>query len=357
MQWRSTLRKSSPLPKRDYPPTIKESPTNPDLRYRETPSMDAPSPRPTKESKVPYFTVVLTTHNRASLLEKAIQSVLAQSFSDYELIIVNDASPDNTDQVVAEYIAPNVRYLRQPTNLGIGAARNLGIEHTNGTLIVFLDDDDCLGPDFLAHVYEAFRSAPPSVGFALPSQHITRLGKDGTVETVIRDYEATTVSIRPKHEVLAKPRGGASGMIVRASAARQIGGFLTERPFIEDTDFILRMAASFDLMIIPQAMILINYLPLPRLTTDWLTRARGCERLADRHRTTSWSQHPTVGVHYYIKAARLFYSGRERADGRRCLWKALCLAPLAPRTWKFVILLEASDFFPVQMRRRAYGIR
>jgi glycosyltransferase involved in cell wall biosynthesis len=84
--------------------------------------------------------VVIPTYNRARLLPAALDSVLAQTYRNWEIVVVDDGSTDDTEAVVGRY-GDVVRYVRQP-NGGVGAARNTGIRHAQGDLIAFLDSDD-----------------------------------------------------------------------------------------------------------------------------------------------------------------------------------------------------------------------
>jgi glycosyl transferase family 2 len=88
----------------------------------------------------PMVTVILPTYNRAGFLKESIQSVLSQTFTDFELIVVDDGSTDSTREVVQEF--PGIRYISCPINKGVSAARNLGIGLARGRYICFLDSDD-----------------------------------------------------------------------------------------------------------------------------------------------------------------------------------------------------------------------
>lgn len=90
----------------------------------------------------PHVSVVIATHNRAELLPRAVASVLAQSFGDLELIVVDDGSKDDTAGVVRTLRDPRVRFIRHPQNRGLPASRNTGIRSARGRYVAFLDDDD-----------------------------------------------------------------------------------------------------------------------------------------------------------------------------------------------------------------------
>ncbi|MBQ8536048.1 MAG: glycosyltransferase family 2 protein [Clostridia bacterium] len=88
------------------------------------------------------ISVIIPTYNRCKLLPRAIESVLSQTFTDLELIVVDDASSDETPQLMASYSDPRVRYIRQPANRGACAARNVGVQAAKGEYIAFQDSDD-----------------------------------------------------------------------------------------------------------------------------------------------------------------------------------------------------------------------
>jgi glycosyltransferase involved in cell wall biosynthesis len=104
-----------------------------------------------------FFSIILPTYNRAHFLPKAIESVLAQTFEDWELLIVDDGSTDNTKEVVAKYEDSRIRYFFQE-NQERSAARNHGISKAKGEYICFLDSDDYFLPEKLSHFKHALAS-------------------------------------------------------------------------------------------------------------------------------------------------------------------------------------------------------
>lgn len=94
------------------------------------------------------FSIIIPTYNRAAFLPKAIDSVLAQTYTDWELIIVDDGSTDNTKDVVAQYCDSRIKYIYQE-NAERSAARNNGVMHVTGKYVCFLDSDNYMKPDRL----------------------------------------------------------------------------------------------------------------------------------------------------------------------------------------------------------------
>jgi glycosyltransferase involved in cell wall biosynthesis len=101
-----------------------------------------------------YFSVVIPTYNRAHLIERAVRSVFQQTLADYEVIVVDDASTDNTQLLLKAY-GDRIRLLQNSERRGPGAARNVGLREARGRYAVFLDSDDMLLPWALATYKEA----------------------------------------------------------------------------------------------------------------------------------------------------------------------------------------------------------
>ena len=109
---------------------------------------------------MPIVSVIIPAYNTAAFIAASLESVFAQTLSDFEVIVINDGSPDTTEleQVLAHYLG-RIIYLKQE-NRGPGAARNLGIRQARGEYIAFLDSDDCWLPDYLASQIKLFEEAP-----------------------------------------------------------------------------------------------------------------------------------------------------------------------------------------------------
>lgn len=106
----------------------------------------------------PLISIVIPTYNRADLIQKAIQSVLDQTYQNWELIIVDNYSNDNTKEVIDAYGDQRISMLSIPRTGSVAASRNMGVHHSKGEWIAFLDSDDWWYPAKLSSVYEVMQT-------------------------------------------------------------------------------------------------------------------------------------------------------------------------------------------------------
>jgi GT2 family glycosyltransferase len=188
---------------------------------------------------MPFFSVVIPTYNRAGLLEQALASVFAQELTDYEVIVVDDGSTDETQAVLARY-GERVRALRQE-NQGQGAARNLGIQHATGEYVAFLDSDDVWFPWSLATYREALDMyGRPSVVMGTPArfqrpEELAGVRREPMRTQAFSDYFATA------EESFVRT---ACVIAVKAEALRRVGGFTSRRIISEDHELLYRLGTE-----------------------------------------------------------------------------------------------------------------
>jgi glycosyltransferase involved in cell wall biosynthesis len=114
----------------------------------------------------PIASVVIPTYNRADLVLRAVASVQRQSFGDWELLVVDDASTDDTKRRVEQLRDPRIEYVRRHLNGGVAAAQNTGLDRAVGRYVLFLHSDDELLPECLQRLSDILASAPPAIGGA-----------------------------------------------------------------------------------------------------------------------------------------------------------------------------------------------
>ncbi len=117
-----------------------------------------------KLNDTPFVSIVIPTYNRARFLGRSVRSVLNQTNKNFEVIVVDDASTDDTAEIIKTFKDNRIRYIRHDANAGAAAARNTGIKVSRGEYVAFQDSDDEWLPEKLQKQMKVFESAPPEVG-------------------------------------------------------------------------------------------------------------------------------------------------------------------------------------------------
>jgi glycosyltransferase involved in cell wall biosynthesis len=192
---------------------------------------------------MPAFSVCIPTYNAAAYLREAIESVLAQTFADFELLICDDASTDATAQLVEEFRDERVRYLPYSQNLGQSGNFNRCIEQAQGDLWTLLSADDRLLPDFLERANDALGRHPEAEFFVSAYRRIDADGDylgDNQPWPSPRVVEAGGFL----HELLQGSCFITLGLVVRRATLAQVGYFRTDVRWGHDWDWVLRLAAE-----------------------------------------------------------------------------------------------------------------
>lgn len=190
------------------------------------------------------FSVIIPTYNRASFVTKAVDSVLRQSFKDYEVVLVDDGSIDTTRQALQQY-GKRITVIQQP-NSGVSAARNRGIGNASGKWIAFLDSDDEWKENYLARQFEQIRSNPNGIAFITNAINIHPGVASHThfQNTILKRFGTRTlVRIkRPFRAIMNHSCWFLQSMVVRRDVLLRIGLFNTTLTIAEDLDVIARLA-------------------------------------------------------------------------------------------------------------------
>jgi glycosyltransferase involved in cell wall biosynthesis len=127
---------------------------------------------------LPQISVIIPLYNKGFIITKTLVSVLAQTFTDYEIVIIDDGSTDSSVEKVKQFDDSRIQLFQQK-NQGAAAARNLGIEKTNCELIAFLDADDYWFPSHLATLVQLYENHPNCGIYA--SRYLTKIASNQTI--------------------------------------------------------------------------------------------------------------------------------------------------------------------------------
>jgi len=195
----------------------------------------------------PLVSVVIPTYNRAEWIGGAVESVLSQEFQNYELIVVDDGSTDETPKVLERY-SDRIRMIRQ-ANCGVSAARNTGVASSNGDFIAFLDSDDLWLPGKLSRQVVFFQQNSDA---RICQTNEIWIRNGVRVNPGKRHRKRSGQIFAPSLRLcLVSP----SAVMLRKKLFDDIGGFDEDLPACEDYDLWLRIGSRYPIYLIDEPLI------------------------------------------------------------------------------------------------------
>lgn len=199
--------------------------------------------------------VILPTYNRAEILKKSIDSVLMQSYPEFELLIVDDGSTDNTKELVASYEDSRIRYLYTEINRGAAAARNFGIKNASGNadFIAFEDSDDLWHKDKLKKQIKEMEQHPEA-GFCY---HKIAYDMGGGYRAILPDERLPAEKKRGEiyAQLLYDNLVDCPSMLIRKDVLKQIGVFDEMLKALEDYDLALRLSKIAPVVFVNEVLL------------------------------------------------------------------------------------------------------
>ena len=268
----------------------------------------------------PVFSIITPTNNRPTLLKRCIESVVTQSFDDFEQIVVDDANNPETAKVVAALQDKRIRYYVHEQPCGASAAYNTGIKMAKGSFICFLDDDDEYLPGILEKINQLFKDTGNSLGFVWTG--ITRVRDTDNGEKVLlkkawpRKFKTIEEGL-----MVATGIGNGFGVCVRKICIDEIGLYDETLMVSADTDSMIRLAKKFEFRTVPEVLVKIHHHGNTQLTSkkNHNVRWECYGRIMERH-FDFLSRYGKV-FHAHSKAyAGLSYFVKKKKTGRKTLW-------------------------------------
>ncbi len=186
---------------------------------------------------VPMISVVMPAYNASGYIGQTIESVLNQTFTDFELLIIDDGSTDSTLTVAHQYGRRDRRIkVISQANQGVSATRNRGIQEAKGQFMAFLDADDLWLTDKLAAHIEHFHTNP---NLAVSFSRVEFISTDG--EPTGQISTSRLVNLKPEDFLYENPTSTMSNPIARSEVFAQVGGFAEDMSYSEDLEWLFRV--------------------------------------------------------------------------------------------------------------------
>lgn len=269
--------------------------------------------------------VIIPTYNRADYLRDAVESALAQTFRNFEILIVDDGSTDCTSEVAASYRG-KARYLTQQ-NSGPAAARNNGIRNAAGRYIAFLDSDDVWLPEMLSRQISMFQ-ANPTAGLAATGYRLMD-AEQQISDAIIMDRKELEAARKGDHY---KNFFATSGVMVKKECFQSVGLFNENLDFAEDWDMWLRILQHYGFVYLPEVLMHYRVHPAKISAGSLQKNMKNWQKVIDIH-----SSRDNIFNYSILKRKRISWlylnhacahRGHDPVIEKKFMWKSIVAWPL-----------------------------
>jgi len=293
--------------------------------------------RPYSKGESGLVSCVIYTYNRAAILSRAIRSVLNQTYQNFELIISDDCSSDNTEEVVLNFTDPRIKYFRNEKNVGSSINKIIGISKTAGRYIVILDDDNEFAPTFFEKSIALLGNSSKKVGGIRVGRVIIQDGYKDYAPVHTGLFDSIDWGFMMKREVFNKVQ---YDPLCRGD---------------EDADFGIQFAKHFRSLSIEEPLTICHAAEEKSNCTPTIKRLSGLEYFIGKN-LDYYKQDKNELRYLYRLAGRNFYSGGYKLKGLKYFWLSFMALPNW-RTFKhlFFILFgwRVYDWYMDSQERRA----
>lgn len=277
--------------------------------------------------------IILPTYNRAQLIARAIKSVLNQTYRDFEIIVVDDGSTDNTEEVVKKIDDKRIRYIRHKENKGAAAARNTGIKASKDQYIAFQDSDDEWPPEKIEKQIIAFENVSPKVGVVYTGFWKTQDNKKVYMPSFnIKSKEGDIHKSLLKGNFIGTPT-----TLIKRECFERTGMFDEKLPILEDWELWIRISKYYHFKYIDAPLLISHYSPGGVNEPSFPIKVKALKLILEKHFNDIKKDMKVLAGHYFYIGHVLCLSGKI-VQGRNYFIKAIITYPLDIRFFLLTLI-------------------
>jgi glycosyltransferase involved in cell wall biosynthesis len=274
-----------------------------------------------KTSNQPLVSVILPTYNRAHIVSKALQSVLSQTYRNFEVIVIDDGSTDNTKEIITTIACkdPRVKYFRNNENKGQAGALNVGINLAKGELIAFIDDDVEWFPYKLERQVNLLQTLPEDYA-------VVYSGSYKIIGTGTKRY-GPSKNIYPKegdilNSLLKRNFVDTPSMLVRKNALFDVGLFDEKLPIMIDWELAIRLSKKYKFKFINEPLYISYDTPNSLSKQKGVIRARALEYILEKH-MDDFKKDKKALANFYFKCGKNYILDNQKKSALKYFKLAL----------------------------------
>jgi glycosyltransferase involved in cell wall biosynthesis len=273
------------------------------------------------KNKSPQVSIVMPTYNRARLIARAINSILEQNYVNFEIIVIDDCSTDDTARVIAGFNDSRIKYIYLSQHKGAAFARNEGLKIAFGELIAFCDTDDLWVKDKLTKQVQVLLNAPEDIGLVYSA--VWKVS--GRRKVLFPDKNLMRKRSGDVHKHLLFGNFVTIHVLIRKQCLERVGMFDEKLPRLQDWDLWLRLSKKYKFFYLNEPLATV-FKTADAISEQSACLAAGLEIIINKF-LKEFSAYPNLLAKYYYSLGRGFYKNGQKNKSQEYLEKALELAP------------------------------
>lgn len=303
-----------------------------------------------KKPAIPNISIILPVYNRQHTIARAIQSVLCQTYKHFELIIVDDASTDQTESVVSSFRDSRICYLSHDRTKGASAARNTGIRHAKGEWIAFHDSDDEWMPEKLSKQVEIINQFGSTDPAPIIYTGFYRYNQNGAREYI----PPNSITVKEGfivHSLLKGNFVSTQTVILKKECIEKVGGFDENLPRFQDWELWLRLAPEHPFILIDEPLVNV-YFSEKSISADSSLIVEAYRIIYEKHQKLLAKVNPRDASFFLASYGHNLCLSGNLKEGRTILKNSLKLNPLFLKS----AMCYAASLLGADMYQKIYKI-
>jgi len=291
--------------------------------------------------EIPKVSVVIPTFKRSHIISRSVQSVLNQSYRDFEIIVVNDGFKDNTEEVLKSFNDKRIKYLEHDQNMGQSAARNTGIKAARGQYIAFQDSDDEWLPEKLAKQMRVFETSSPHVGVVYTQRWSTADNINFHIP-----FSKTNIKVDSfRKNLLQRSLITPQSAMVLADCFKKAGFFDESLHHLEDWELWIRISKYYEFKFLNEPLVKV-YHENDNISGNQDNLIKAMESILSKHFENFKGAGKRILAMQYYSLGNLLCRNGDFSRGRKYLLQAIRTNPFNLKYFLTILVsfLELKDY-------------
>lgn len=299
---------------------------------------------------MPVVSVIIPTYNRRMVIERAINSVLNQTFQDFEILVIDDDSSDNTESTVNRINDKRIFYYKHAKNLGPAAARNTGLKIAKGDYFAFLDSDDEWMLNKLENQMSIFKNSNPNLGLVYVKSVLHKRHKLRThlPYNWLQRNEGFIYQDLLKLNFIDTP-----ATMIKKEVINEVGMFDENFQCLEDYDLFLRIAKKYEIALVNEDLLITHYSFDGVNEKNLLNHAETLLKITEKH-IEDYREKPSIYANRLMIIADLFFQAKDLIASEKYFVESLSLDKF---NWKARLLFSATKMIKNKSTKPYYLLR